>query len=245
MYIERLEGTKELTKQIIALREEIQAQNFKQNAEQSYAKFTSSAGLIYNYALAPSLEHLNPGIKQLIIIPDGALWLIPFEMLLHKKVESADINFSPDHLPYLINKYAISYAHNSRLLISDKQNVSTENESDFAGFAPSFAGGELASRSCFSEQVSLTQLEFNQKELEGIATAVLGFVHCHIGIFQQGIDVFAVQRADGQHVDDLDAHPVFLLDLGRGLQGRAHHGAPADQGQVGTLFPGIFEDIAE
>ena len=67
---------------------------------------------------------------QLIIVPDGELMYIPFEMLPGEEVE------------YLIEKYIISYA-SSATLLAYQQELSPEAERSFAGFAPSY-GNDVA-----------------------------------------------------------------------------------------------------
>ncbi|WP_282081460.1 CHAT domain-containing protein [Aquimarina algiphila] len=52
--------------------------------------------------------------KQLIIIPDGALWNLNFELLLTQKNETSDAR----SLPYLLRDYAISYANSANLLFN-------------------------------------------------------------------------------------------------------------------------------
>ncbi len=167
--IERLENLKQVNSSVLKLREDIQSQDFKKDAQKSFDNFTKNAGLIYGLALDKSLSHVDETIEELIIIPDGSLWLVPFELLLFDPVENKAIDFSPHNLPYLINKYAISYANSSKLLLNKRAQEQETTLIPFAGFAPEFQGKELASRSCFSENTILGQLGFNQIELEGIA----------------------------------------------------------------------------
>lgn len=176
-HISRLEDQDQLQENILALRQHIQARTFKKDAEAAFRYFGNKASLIYSSALEKALAPLDKSIQSLVIIPDGPLWLIPFELLLYDAPTSQNISFSPDNLPYLLNKYAISYASSGRLLLQNSKRVSTATDIPFAGFAPAFENDELAARSCNSEDAILGQLDFNQSELEGIASYFSGQPH--------------------------------------------------------------------
>ncbi len=176
-HIERIEDIDQINKSVFTLREDIQSQNFKSNAEESFTTFIKNSSLIYGYALEKSLAHVDKNIDHLIIIPDGSLWLIPFELLLHEGAESSEIDFSTSNLPYLINKYSIDYISSSKLLLKNYTPNTGGTLVPFAGFAPDFNGRELAARSCLNENQALGQLGFNQAELEGIAPYFNGEIY--------------------------------------------------------------------
>jgi CHAT domain-containing protein len=54
-------------------------------------------------------------IKKLVIIPEGGLGTIPFEALLTKQVKDKEVNFIG--LPYMINKFYISYNYSASLFV--------------------------------------------------------------------------------------------------------------------------------
>ncbi len=63
--------------------------------------------------------------QNVIIIPDGALWQLNFDLLLTEKSDAKN----PKELPYLIKKQVVSYANSVNLLFKNKtehQNVSKE-----------------------------------------------------------------------------------------------------------------------
>lgn len=83
--------------------------------------FNTSAAQITEYANAASeLYESLFGHSQLmenqglIIIPDGMLAYIPFDILLTEPVDGADYNFS--NLPYLVYRHPLSYAYSATLL---------------------------------------------------------------------------------------------------------------------------------
>jgi CHAT domain-containing protein len=89
--------------------------NYMSNVVESYKQFTSSSHYIFNKLFGSmDLSHIN----QLIVIPDGKLSYLPFEVLTTMKVEGKMPNFKK--LPYLINDLEISYSY-SVSLISDGQ----------------------------------------------------------------------------------------------------------------------------
>jgi CHAT domain-containing protein/Tfp pilus assembly protein PilF len=90
-----------LEKQIKGLRNAI-----RHRTDQSYINF---AHQLYK-ELMPAV---NPKIKKLVIIPEGGLGTVPFEALLAKEVKSKEVNFTT--LPYLINKFYISYNYSASL----------------------------------------------------------------------------------------------------------------------------------
>jgi len=73
-------------------------------------------------------------IKKIIIIPDGILGYIPFEVLLTKKIE--DKNSDYKNYPYLIKDYQISYSYSATLLIENNKIKVQQKDLDFVGFAP-------------------------------------------------------------------------------------------------------------
>lgn len=84
---------------------------------------------LYQWLLRPSITEI-PTCDHLIIIPDGPLGYLPFEVLLA---------VPPDNLPqYLLEKYPISYANSASLLFRE---VSRPKASlPFAGYGPSYEG---------------------------------------------------------------------------------------------------------
>ncbi|UCG26952.1 MAG: CHAT domain-containing protein, partial [Bacteroidales bacterium] len=84
-------------------------------------------------------QNLDKKIKNLIIIPDSELCLIPFEPLLTYKTDSPGWN----NLPYLIRKYNISYSYSANLFYRTFQKtlidrVELSGLKDWLAFAPVF-----------------------------------------------------------------------------------------------------------
>jgi len=82
---------------------------------------------------------LAEGIKNILVIPDGNLGLIPFEALLTEKYSGKVDDFNK--YPYLIKKYGFAYSYSANLFYKNIQktvkNGSTDEES-WLGIAPVF-----------------------------------------------------------------------------------------------------------
>ena len=97
--------------------------------------YISSASSLYKILIKP-VEQKISNTKNLIIIPDGILYYLPFEALLSEKVKiKEDINYSG--LPYLVKKFNISYLFSTSFL--QPRTETRKNSYSFAGFAPVFS----------------------------------------------------------------------------------------------------------
>ncbi len=128
-------------------------------------QFQESAYEHYRLLLAPVLEALPDAISQLVIIPDGLLASIPFDVLW-TQAPSADASsvFNSDF--YLLQSYAISYDYSATLLLKNRQRQFAPFKGDLVAYAPAFSGAIAAQRSC--NQAQLSRLKCNQEEAEQI-----------------------------------------------------------------------------
>ena len=89
-----------------------------------------------NKKLFPKFDE---NIQNLVIIPDGLMYMIPFEVLLTKKVPKKKRDRYGE-FPYLMNAYNISYALSGALYYINNQEPATEDRAtSFIGFAPVFS----------------------------------------------------------------------------------------------------------
>ncbi|MEZ4829732.1 MAG: CHAT domain-containing tetratricopeptide repeat protein [Bacteroidia bacterium] len=110
---------------------------------QLFHRFTSAATYIYQQLMKPVLSvHSSP---KLIIIPDGPLSYIPFEVLLREEkpvgshasnqVLSADFR----NLPYLIRQFEISYGLSAHLLFTSLPTSHSHSSPQLlAAFSPEY-----------------------------------------------------------------------------------------------------------
>ncbi|TPN87536.1 CHAT domain-containing protein [Aquimarina algicola] len=104
--------TKELTKKIEAFRSQVINKDLQQYKQQAYELYTT--------LLKPIRDQCKG--DQLLIIPDGSLWHLNFDLLLTQKPTSNN----PADLPYLLREYAISYGNSANLLFSKSTTTSDD-----------------------------------------------------------------------------------------------------------------------
>lgn len=89
-------------------------------------------------------------INKLIIVPSGRMATIPFESLITSDFDVATTDFSD--IPYLINRYSISYFYAASLFLNPKTELTPEQA--IALFAPvEFVGRRLATLPGTEEEV--------------------------------------------------------------------------------------------
>ena len=128
----------------------------------------------YDLLLKSVVEQLDKSVDELIIIPDGVLAYIPFDVLLTNSTQSSPSNM-PIITDYLIHKYSIGYDYSATLLVKNTQREICSFKSDFIAFAPSFHGKIAMHRSCDGSELS--QLKCNQEEVEKIGTILNGQIN--------------------------------------------------------------------
>ncbi|HHG85896.1 MAG TPA: CHAT domain-containing protein [Bacteroidetes bacterium] len=99
--------------------------------------FAEPAQALFKALLAPALETGLPA--RLLVVPDGPLGQIPFEILLTHvpKAEKAGFN----ELPYLFRKTQVRYAYAARFLHSKTKEQQAQQQ--LLAMAPSFSSGRL------------------------------------------------------------------------------------------------------
>jgi CHAT domain-containing protein/Flp pilus assembly protein TadD len=102
-------------------------------ANNNPADFSVISYRLYKQLFEP-LKDLIKG-KQLLIVPDGPLDLLPFECLVTKST-SLDSTFRT--LPYLVNDYTVSYAPSATYLNLSEKAAAPAGQKAFLGFAPVF-----------------------------------------------------------------------------------------------------------
>ena len=102
--------------------------------------YFSVATELYSDLIQP-IEKYLAGAKRLVIIPDGTLYYLPFEVLLSPDSHQAfkdqrRIDFR--HLPYLLNRFEISYALSGTIFYETQSSseINPGGSLSFAGFAP-------------------------------------------------------------------------------------------------------------
>ena len=111
-----------------------QPHSFIRDASNSYRRFCRTGHQLYELLLAPALAQCSQGIERLVIIPTADLAKIPFSLLLQTEAPSGD---QPDYrsLPYLLRKYAVSYASSATIWLEASLQASLRSVDNYHGFA--------------------------------------------------------------------------------------------------------------
>ncbi|KAA1247318.1 CHAT domain-containing protein [Aquimarina sp. RZ0] len=106
-------ATPKLTQKVEQLRTTITRKNTTTYKTQAYK--------LYKTLIAPIKDQLVG--ENLIIVPDGPLWHLNFELLVNQE----DVSNNPKELSYLLKDYVITYANSATLFFNQKI-VSTNNK---------------------------------------------------------------------------------------------------------------------
>jgi CHAT domain-containing protein len=123
------------------------------------AQYQTAAFELYQSLIAPFSSQLSTDV---MIIPDGALSSLPFEVLLTESTKSTQ---GVGTLPYWIKQHSVSYHYAASLLFEEKKSKRQGN--DWAVFAPSFAEEpdfqDKSQMAFFEKNVTETQI-FKEKQ---------------------------------------------------------------------------------
>jgi len=130
--------------------------------------FTNAGSILYEELIKPGESFLSKKSK-VIIIPDGVLNYLPFEVLLTEKSNpTAKVSFSD--LPFLVKKYPVSYGQSASVLKTLIAKSPGAREPEGANRRLIAFGDPLYEDTLFNAQVKFPRLEFSGKEIENIAS---------------------------------------------------------------------------
>ena len=169
--------------------------------DSAFFQFTQLSQQLYKMLSIGDLRSFFPNIKNLIIIPDGILGYLPFDLLISAPPTEND-NFSS--LPYLLKDYNIRYAYSATLLL-DKYKQKHSSRQLYAGYAPQYISEEL-----FADNTSPTRiyapyrsgfaaLQNNQQEVQEAAQLF------------EGISLLGARASEAAFKQD--AHKYQILHL--------------------------------
>jgi CHAT domain-containing protein len=107
-----------------------------------FKEFVKAARFLYLRLISPVLQAVQSPVKDMIIIPDGYLCYLPFEILLTGEYQSLETDYSL--LPYLLRKYQIRYDYSASLLI-ENEDSHQKNWNSYIGYAPIFTNRDAES----------------------------------------------------------------------------------------------------
>ena len=103
---------------------------------QDFGSYARSAHQLYRLLLAP-VEGRIAG-KDLVIVPEGPLSIVPFEALLAREVSP---DSDPRELPYVLRDHAVSYAYSATVLLQGLRRKRERPTDALLAMAPGFAEG--------------------------------------------------------------------------------------------------------
>lgn len=136
------------------------------------ALLIENGSAIYKEFLEASL---TDRIKTLVVIPDGLLNYIPFEVLMTEKVEPSTSNPDFRNLPYLLKKHAVLYHYSSSLMLYER--TKSRSNGRVLAFAPSFKYNDNAATTDERQHAirsSVDELPGAKKEVEMLSQIFKG-----------------------------------------------------------------------
>lgn len=116
-------------------------------------KFAEGAHSLYRLLLGPELDALDGAVSSLVVVPDGALSFLPFEILLEKP---ATVGRGFGEMAFLVKKMAVSSLSSITLAKwQAEKGGHGQAPEPFAGFAPHYGDGKDALASTRGGQDSL------------------------------------------------------------------------------------------
>lgn len=129
----RMSMTPEIINQIKTLREQLTTVDPSKINQTNYTLFVKASRSLYRELLEPFKNEIAG--KDLIIVPDGQLLYIPFDILLTREPKMTGLDYRT--LPYLIKEHAINYAPSATIMFGRKEKH-VQQKVDLAAFAPSY-----------------------------------------------------------------------------------------------------------
>ncbi|MFN3316247.1 MAG: CHAT domain-containing protein, partial [Raineya sp.] len=80
-------------------------------------------------------KNIGKNIKQIVVVQDGRLAMLPMEVLLSKNIDT-EKNSDFGSFPYLIKQWAFSYAYSATLWVQNLQKNPSTNSQEIALIAP-------------------------------------------------------------------------------------------------------------
>ncbi|GBC82914.1 Regulatory protein AfsR [bacterium HR10] len=139
----------------------------------AFSNYVLNARWLYQDLIQP-VEKWLAGKRELIIVPDGVLHYLPFEVLLTK----GELTVEPRELSYLVRDYAVRYVPSASVLVelSRPEAERSKPEKTLVAYAdPVYGEPDEASavgkalRSMWGELRRLPRLPYSRQEVERIA----------------------------------------------------------------------------
>ncbi|MGB3468760.1 MAG: CHAT domain-containing tetratricopeptide repeat protein [Cyclobacteriaceae bacterium] len=182
-------------KQIRALLTNLQINPVAQNVSDPYSNFVENAANVYQILTEGVL---NDQSDKLIVIPDGVLHLLPFEVLMTQNGE------------LLIEKFTVSYDLSATLMHYKKIRKVNNRLSNYVGFAPQYNGlktVEVRGEKTIDDEVvrQLGNLRYNESEVQALKNHLGGEVFKGDSATKAAF----LQLSENNQVFHLSAHGLY------------------------------------
>ena len=143
---------------------------------QYFEQFSGAAHSLYQTLVQPSLASSRSSVERLVIIPDGTLGYLPFDVLLTDASVPTRVDYR--ELSYLVKQLPVSYEYSATLLtgaLPPTQDVAYP----YLGFAPTYPEAPLAESrevrtTLDGTLLGLGQLRYNHEEVAYAANLFQG-----------------------------------------------------------------------
>ena len=135
----KIEKTNEYNEAVSSLLRIISRPPNDNTFKKDYNEFQKTATLVYDFLL-DDLVTDHQKISRILIIPDGILAELPFDILLTEKNPTDPVDYS--RLPYLIKTHTIGYAYSANLLLNDF-NDQNQADGELLGFSYSSTASSI------------------------------------------------------------------------------------------------------
>jgi CHAT domain-containing protein/Tfp pilus assembly protein PilF len=138
--------------------------------QKGISEFFTRAGIsLYNELIKPAEPYLSKKSK-LVIIPDGVLNYLPFEVLLTENKKS-EAGTSYSGIPFLVKKYPVSYVQSASILKTLFVQRAKEEATTGAQKNSLLAFGDpVYEDTSFNSKIKYPRLEFSGEEIDNIAS---------------------------------------------------------------------------
>ena len=134
-----------------------------QDDKELQKQFANQGFEFFQQLIQPSFDFIDQ--PNLVIIPDGPLGYLPFDILLTRQPEL----YSYRTFPYLLNAFPIQYEYSGSLLIKAASKNKSSN-GRYIGFAPTYESSTTTPGFTTTKARDFTPLKYNTIEVRKIAS---------------------------------------------------------------------------
>ncbi|MEL6969106.1 MAG: CHAT domain-containing protein [Bacteroidota bacterium] len=153
------------------LRQQLITDQFLSEPTQAHKVYSESALWLYEGLLQrPVLRHYQAAPQKLLLLPDAALWDIPFSALITEAPITSQLSYHSDQMAYLVNQYSLGFAPSVQAWYELGKTESAGLS--VAALAPDFGGDAVAVREACASP--LPDLPNSSVEVQTITEQVPG-----------------------------------------------------------------------